>query len=186
MSGGTLYVVECYEDWLDDGHDITNRFQDGGRTRWMGEQALRIALRSIDGGQKARIVHSRQFDLREGQLSQVFLPEPIHYFQPTEDGKFELRRFGKSGGFDLKATPALLESDKYVQLKYTLKRSCPLRSKIQGTDFEAGEPVLSDVWIDSGTRTVPLGATLLIESSRRDGRCTLLLLHIATVHTKGS
>ncbi len=179
--GATLYVIDTWEDWLEDGMEITNSFEGHGQTRWMGEQGLRIALELIGRGVKARLTFSKQFDLRKGVTSDVFVPEAVHYLTPAGDGGFIIRQSGRFGGFDLHVTPHLQPDKNFVSLDCNLEKICPIRAKIPGTEFEGGEPTFSHLWIESQTRTIPLGATLLFEAPRGDGRSTVLLLHVATV-----
>jgi hypothetical protein len=180
-SGATLYVVDTWEDWLDDGMDMTNSFEDRGRTCYMGEQALRMVLQLVARGVKARLAFLKHFDLREDVASHVFVPEVVHYLAPAGEGMFTLQHSDTLGGFDLQVTPHLQGNRSLIALDCGLKKICPIRAKIPGTGFEGGEPTFSHLWIESHTRIIPLGATLLFEAPRGDGRSTVLLLHVATI-----
>jgi hypothetical protein len=187
-SGATVYIVDANEDWLDDcSVEITNRYEDRNDILWMGKQALKIALRSIAQGNSAHLVHTEHCDLREGDPIHVTLPVPeaVHYFAPVGEGKYELRESRQPGSLDLTATPTMLGEDKHLVLNYSLERVHPVLSKIKGTELNAGDPVFNTAWT-AGNRGLPLGATLLIPFSRGNGRCTVILIHIASVTRKSS
>jgi hypothetical protein len=107
---------------------------------------------------------------------------------PTGDGKFELRRHSEPAGLDLAMTPVLAKGGTGLSLKYSFREIYPARSKIPGTEFEAGEPVLVNAvfgqTLDQSPLEIPMGATLLFVAPKGHAMTRILLLHIASVESK--
>jgi hypothetical protein len=186
-AGATVYILEVYDDWLDDGSpDILSRSPglDGAYT--VGEQALRIILRAASRGRSAHLARVEDFEAQDGVLSRLSFPEPVSYLVPSPDGKFELRRHTETAGFELTILPLLLGNSQTATVVYTLKRKCAIRSRIPGTDLAAGEPVFEDVCLKSGRTGVPLGASMLWMLPKGAGRSDAIILHLASVAPFGN
>lgn len=170
-SGVTLYVLETFDDFLDDGMDITNSFDPPSRARWLGEQALRVALRA-----KATLARRQHAPLREGRTVEFFPDTPVHYLARDKDGQLRRRQHGELSGFHLTLGAESFQ-EKYVRLDYDL-RLCRV-------DLEGGVPVLQEDQVERATRVIPVGGSLMFQVPRGDHRVWLVLVHVASVEPRG-
>lgn len=179
-SGVTLYVIDTWDDFLEDGMDLTNAFLPPSRAGWMGEQALRIALRGASRGRKAILARRQYAGLREGDPVEFFPDREIHYMELREDGGYQVRQHGELAGFHLILSAEIFEP-KYIRLKYDvrLRRADPFR--LDGPEA----PALLEDRIDQDTQLIPLGGSLVLRVPRNDGKVYLVLVHVASVEPRG-
>jgi hypothetical protein len=181
-SGAALYVIEAEDGLLDDvSVDVLTRSPILPRAAWIGEQAFQIVLRCLARGKHARLISSARFEPVDGRESRVFLPRPVHYLVPAGQGRFELRRHPEPEGFEAGVKLIVSDDGKHVTVDYGLRQVIAVREKLPGTEFEAGEPVLEKVPLESGLHTIPLGATLLLPQHQGARLRTWILLRVASV-----
>jgi hypothetical protein len=189
-TGATLYVLEEYEDLVDSicPVDLVQRHPLNRNVGWFGEQAFPTVLSYIARHSNGQLLHMEFFQPREGQESRVFIPEPVHFMTPIGEGRFELRHHPEPAGLDLAMTPVLTKAGTGLSLKYSFREIFPVRSKIPGTEFEAGEPVMVNAvfgqTLDQSPLEIPMGATLLFVAPKGHALTRILLLHIASVESK--
>lgn len=177
-SGVTLYVIEAYDDFLDD--LWPNPLETPGRAQWMGEQALQIALRAVSRAKTATLARRQRAELREG-VPVEFVPDtPVHFFRRGDDGTYRLEMHGEPAGFRLRLKAERFEH-KYARIEHELRLVRPEMQKIEGTDLEAGPPELVDNLIERGTLTIPVGGTMAFSVPRAGHRTYLVLAHVASL-----
>lgn len=178
-NGATLYVIETWSDFLDEVD--TNRCPADPAAQWLGEQLLRIVLREVSKGTKARLISARHVDLN--QWEDVTLPpdRPVQFLEREADGRYALHEFGSRSGFGLKMRATKIQEGRFVDLECALTLFWADHSRLPGTTVEAGKPSLRKLPVFSGTPTIPIGGTLWIPCPRDGDRAYLVLLHIASV-----
>jgi hypothetical protein len=192
-TGASLYAIEAFDDWLDDGRDLLShtiprseedyrffdpadpptRVQNKG-TSWMGEQALRLVLRWALSREtsKANFIGHSDFQLKSGHPITLTLFNPVpEYPQPGAPGNrtaFRVR---------LKATSC--KDPDLVSLEWEAEKLT------DGPDTEEAErpgqfPRTCER-INLGSGVLPRGATLFMHYPKGSNRSTYLLLRIASV-----
>src|SRR5437773_12088757 len=179
-TGGTMYVIETWDDFLDE-VDTVAPFGPTAGVRWLGEQSLRLVLRAVSSGKQSRLLSVRHFDLNQWEEVELPPDRPVHFLEREEDGRYGLRELGSRAGFALEVRPAKLEEAKYVDLEYAVNFFWPDHPKLPGTALEAGRPSIKKVPVGSGTHKIPIGGALWIPYPREGDRAFLVLLHIASV-----
>jgi len=79
-SGGTLYILDTYEDFFDDNSKLHDPTQ--GPLRILGEQGLQIVLRSAQRGRNARLRGSVWAELATGKCTDFKVTRPLKYLEP--------------------------------------------------------------------------------------------------------
>lgn len=179
-TGATLYVLEAYDSFLDD-TSVPVYSPVGDGTAWMGVEAMRIALRAATRGSRARFVSVSRFDLFDGTTARVRTRERVHFMEKQADGRYALREFGERAGFELSVKGNLHEDGHYVDVDYRLRYQRPQRAKLEGTELEAGEPRMNEVWVNGACLTLPVGGAILIPYRLERPRFRLVILHVASV-----
>ena len=179
FSGVTLYVIDTFDDFLDDGMDLMNTFLPPSQAGWMGEQALQIALRGVSRGKKAVLSRRQYAGFREGDPVEFFPDRAVHYMEPKEDGGYRVRQLGELAGFHLILSAEIFEH-KYARLTYDvrLRRADPFR--LDGPEA----PSLVEDRIDRDTQLIPIGASLALRVPRENGKVHLVLVHVASVEPR--
>lgn len=181
-SGGTLYVIDAGLDFFDDLSFSPDPAPGPILTQWVGEQALRILLRQADRRRDARLLGSAWVDLGSARPAEFRVTWPLDYLMPVKEGRFDLRRSEHTAWVAMETTPVLSNDEKYVTLRISLRRGAPYRSRLPGTDLDAGEP-LGVFACDgvAGEHTVPVGGSLAVSLRGASDRLLIVLLHIASV-----
>lgn len=179
-SGITFYVIEAHDDILDD--LWPNPLESPKATRWMGEQALRMALRAVSVRRVATLARQERAELREGELVEFVPNTPVHHFRRGHDGRYQLEMHGEPAGFGLRLRAEIFEH-KYVRVEHDLRLIRPELEKLEGTDLEAGPPRLVEDRIGKETITFPIGATMVLSVPRGGSRIYLVLVHVVSIES---
>ena len=191
-TGASLYVLEAFDDWLDDGNDILNhtiprderdyeffdrenppeRVQNKD-TSWMGEQPLRLILRwgLSKETSKARFIGHADFQPKSGHTANLIVYDPMP--GPLESGG------RKRTAFRIRLKATLCKNPKLIALEWEGEKLT------DGPDLEeAGRPgqfPRTSERINLGSGVLPAGATLFMHHRKEANRSYFLLLRIASV-----
>jgi len=179
-SRSTLYVLEVYDDFLDDGGKLHDPRE--GTPRSFGDAAMGIILRAARKSEKVRVVGFAHAQLKERELNVIIVEESLHYLEARSGAVFALTESPHRGFFKVATTPLLSQDGKCISLDYALLRGVPNRQVVQGTGLQAGKPTsISETTIEDGSRVLPVGGTAVWHVPRGDGRMFLILLHLAAL-----
>ena len=199
-SGASLYVLEAWDDWLDDGNTdmIFNRIPSGGHdsegsgfsdideqadlpmgpesssnTHWMGEHALHFVLRHGLSQKRVRLIGHADFQPASGCPMEVTLFNPDAEPRPDPN---DARRVG----FRVRLKTSWSKSPHSVAVEWEAERL--MDGPAPGHERrKPGEFPRAVERIAGGSGQLPLGGTLFMRHPKGDRRVYILLLRIASL-----
>lgn len=156
--GASLYLIEAFDDWLDDGCDIGLTIETPKNTILIGEQALTLVLRSALSQKSVEFKAQGDFLITSGRPTEVTLADP----EGLEKSPYV--------GFHMKLEASHGRSAEYVNLKWSAQA---LMTDARGNEIV--EPIAE------GSGEYPYRATLLMRRHKTKDRSHFLLLRIASL-----
>jgi len=167
--GASFYVLEGWEDWLDDASGIDVRIPPSGAVE-IGEQDLGLVLRFALSQKKVTLVGHADFQPPSG------CPTEVTLFKPDA----EMAGGGKAPrrvGFRIRLNASPGPDPRFIAIEW---EALKLTDSPEENPAPRGSPRAAES-IAKASGTMPLGAALLLRHSRGDRRAYFLILRIASL-----
>ena len=181
-TGGTLYVIEVFTDFLDGGPDLVHQPDGENGAEWVGQQALQIILRAVRRYPGCELKRLDHFELTDGDTTRLWPDEPIEYEEHLPEGETVIRAMGIRKGIDLTLKPSRDADSEYLSVWFDVSR---VTTDQPPEIFRLpGGPVIGKCQIAKGRQTIPIGGALLFRVPVSDLREVLILVSIASIQCR--
>jgi hypothetical protein len=177
-SGVTLYVLDTWQDFLEDGMDLSSPIEPSSTIHWMGEQALQIALRAASRLRGTMMIRRQHEVLRECEPLEFLPDRPLYYFEPGDEGRLRVRQHHELSGFRIRLTGEIFQ-ERYLRMEFDFRYR-----HARDVEYEVGEPVLREDVVARSSCLLPIGASLLFTAPREGGRAYVVIVHVASVEPR--